>query len=350
MTTNSNFILKEILEEKDWNVSITGGVEYFSQTFFYGEWQKSLGRHVKRFVIFNEGLPVCFFQIIFYPLFFGKKYAYTPYGPVVKKWTLELLLFLKKELNAIAQKEKAVFVRVELFAEFSKSIERHFFKKAPTYSILGSVFQPRYEWMISLKGTPEEILANMHQKTRYSIRLAEKKGVEVEIVEKDLKKYLPDFIALMKETSKRNNFDIHKDSYFEKLFDLGESRGQCFLSVARFEGKIRAIDFIFISRDIANYLFGASSNEDRNSQAPYLAHWQAILKAKEKELKYYNLGGVEDPERKIYKTWGSLSAFKYKWGGELERHPRFYDLVVNKFWYYLYIFRKYIKFRKHIKS
>jgi lipid II:glycine glycyltransferase (peptidoglycan interpeptide bridge formation enzyme) len=165
----------------------------------------------------------------------------------------------------------------------------------------------------------------------------------VEIVEKDFKKYLPDFMTLMKETSERNSFELHEDLYYEKLFSFADERGECFISIASFEGKILAIDFILISNNIANYIFGASSAENRQVQAAYLSHWQAMLKAQEKGLKFYNLGGVEDPERKIYKHWKSLTFFKQKWGGEVLQHPDFYDLVLNKFWYYLYMARKYLK-------
>ena len=61
-----------------------------------------------------------------------------------------------------------------------------------------------------------EIFAGFHQKTRYNIRLATKKGVTVK---EGTKEDLKDFHKIMVETGSRDGFIIRSLEYFEKMYD-----------------------------------------------------------------------------------------------------------------------------------
>ncbi|KKU16782.1 MAG: hypothetical protein UX26_C0016G0001, partial [Parcubacteria group bacterium GW2011_GWC1_45_9] len=82
----------------------------FTQASFYGDWQKELGRAVKRFLVYSDGEIVAYFQLIKYPLLFGKSYLYIPYGPVVRSVARDFFVALKQKLKRIAKIEKAIFV------------------------------------------------------------------------------------------------------------------------------------------------------------------------------------------------------------------------------------------------
>ena len=69
------------------------------------------------------------------------------------------------------------------------------------------------------------------------------------------------------------------------------SRTSSYLSVARYGEKILAIDLVIVFGKTANYVFGCSSNEERNRMPAYLAQWEAICYAKELNCDYYNLVG-----------------------------------------------------------
>jgi len=339
----NTFSIKEINTKEGWQPTTFFSSTPFTQSFEYGEWQKSLGYKVRRFIVEKDGETIAFFQIIFYPLFGKKTYGYIPYGPVGTDFYPELLEYIKLKIASVAKEEKSSFVRMDFSAKKNIKNIKNFFRKSIFASYIGAHFQPRYEWVLPLDKSKEEILLDMHQKTRYSIRLAEKKGIKVKIVTSNFPDHLDVFYELLSITSKRNNFRLHSRKYYEEIFSSLEESQNAFLSVATFENKVLAIDLVFIYGEIAMYMFGGSSNEYRNFCAPYLAHFEAILEAKKRGVKIYNFGGVEDPERKLYKDWETLSIFKKKFGGSLLRHSDFYDLVTEPFWYFLYNIRKFIK-------
>lgn len=338
---HNNFILKEIYEKKDWDNAFLFKETPFTQSFEYGNWQKRLGRKVRRFMVLSEGQTSCVFQIIFYSLPLGKKFGYIPYGPVANNFSSELLIFLKKEIKKISKEENSIFIRLDFTPPIQSEVNGLFFK-SPIFSYTGAFFQPRFEWRVSIKESQEDTLMKMHQKHRYNIRLAEKKGVKVSIITENFDRYLNDFISLLNTTSERNIFSLHHIEYYKNIFKESSESHNIFLSVATFEEKILAIDFVFIFGQTANYVFGGSSSEYRNLCAPHLAQWRALLYAKNLGLEFYNFGGIEDPERKIYKGWEGLTSFKQKFGGEVLKHSNFYDAVSNRFWYFLYNIRKFI--------
>ncbi len=319
----------------------------FTQANFYGDWQKFFHRKIRRFIVSNGDTIVAYFQIIKYPLAFGKHYLYIPYGPVTKDFSDDFFIQLKSELKIIAEEEKAVFVRLDFVPTITdpsilQTIKR-LFHKAPRSSYHSSYFQPRAEWFLKLNKSENELYEAMHENNRYSIRLTERKEVKTEIVYSDFIKYLEPFYELMKITAKRNGFSLHPKAYYEAIFK-NLDKNNAYLSVALFTGKILAIDLIIIYGGVANYVFACSSDEERNRAPSYGAIWTAIKYAKSLGCEYFNFGGISSIEHPN-KSWDGLTNFKMKFGGEKIIHSDFYDLVINHLAYNLYNLRKYIKNR-----
>ncbi len=334
------FELREIGEDYIFDPTIIYENTPFTQARFYGDWQKNLGRTVRRFLVSNKGEVVAYFQIIKYPLLFGKSYFYIPYGPVVKDFSEDFFNNLKKELILIAKMENVVFIRLDFTPPVSSEILSKFFTKAPLYTYHSAYFQPRLEWFLDLDKSEDELLMAMHGKARYCIRLAKRKEIAVEIT-KDFGKYFNDFYKLMSETAERNGFNLHNRDYYESIFK-NLSYSNSYLSIARYGGKILVIDLIIVFGKIANYVFGGSSNEERNRMPTYAAQWEAILHAKQLDCDYYNFGGIAT-EGQIYKGWEGLTVFKKKFGGHELKHSDFFDVVISQPWYRLYNLRKFIK-------
>lgn len=311
----------------------------FTQAWFYGGWQEALGKHVRRFAIYEDGEPVLYMQLVPCSLAKGKIYYTCPYGPVVnKKFTAEAVRLLKIELKKIMETDNAVFVRLEGLSQFVK---------APWWSVHGACFQPRVEWWLPLEASEKEILANMHQKTRYNIRLASKKGVEVDIVEENLIEYLEDFYAVQANTAQRNDFQLHEKEYYKTVLEHAQQNKNGYLAVARYQGKILTVNFVVTYGHIAMFAFGGSIEEHRNLMPSYLAHWQGAKHAKRLGMKYYNFGGYFDengPRMKpaTLKKRERFSVFKRKFGGREERHKDFYDCVGQPIWYVLYLLHKFL--------
>ena len=314
----------------------------FTQANFYGDWQKNLGRRARRFLVLDGQDKIAYFQIIKYSLPFDKSYLYIPYGPVIKDNSEDLLIFLKENLKKIAKSEQAVFLRLDFMPRQSNKLLSRFFKKAPQYTYHSAYFQPRYEWLLNLETSEEELLKGMHDNTRYSIRLAERKEIKTEIVTENFEKYFEVFYRLMSCTAERNKFALHPKAYYECIFQNLNKAENSYLSVAKYKDKILVINLIVIFGKTAAYVFSCSNNEERNRAPSYQALWKAILHAKKLNMRYFNFGGISNGDP-LYKSWEGLTSFKKKFGGKETRHSDFFDLVTNPFWYQLYILRKRIK-------
>ena len=303
-----NFKIREIGITESFDPNALCEQVPFTQADFYGNWQRSLGREVKRFVISVDNQNIAYFQLIKYPLLLGKSYFYIPYGPVVKDFSSDFLNYLKQELKKITKSENAVFIRLDFTPLIPNKTLLKIFTKAPFYTYHSANFQPREEWFLGLKQAEDEIFSQMHKNTRYSIRLAIQKEVKVEIITQDFEKYFEKFYQLMQETSQRNGFSLHKKDYYRNIFkDL--SKINAFLSIAKYKEKILTIDLIIVFGKVAYYVFSGSSNEERNRLPAYLALWKAICHAKKLNCDYYNFGGIAT-DNKLYKGWEGLTSFK----------------------------------------
>lgn len=284
---------------------------------------------------------VAYFQLIKYPLLFGRYYLYIPYGPVTKDFSEDFFINLKRKLKQIAKIEKAVFTRLDFTPPIANRILSKFFTKALFCTYHSAYFQPRREWFLSLGKPEDELLSDMHKKTRYSIRLAEKKEIMTEIITEDFEKYFEIFYELITETANRNGFHLHMKSYYRNIFQ-GLDKTNSYLSIAKYDKKILVINLIIVCGGVANYVFGGSSDEERDRMPAYSAQWKAICYAKQLGCNHYNFGGISTDD-KIYKWWEGLTVFKKKFGGLEIKHADFFDVVTNPLWYYLYNLRKYLK-------
>jgi lipid II:glycine glycyltransferase (peptidoglycan interpeptide bridge formation enzyme) len=182
----------------------------------------------------------------------------------------------------------------------------------------------------------------MHEKTRYSIRVAERKGVTAEIVASDFAAYFDKFYELMTTTAERNKFSLHPRAYYERIFQEMEVMPEAYLSIARHANAVLAINLIIMFSGVANYVFGCSDDKERNRMPAYAAQWEAIKEAKRRGCRFYNFGGITSSLDE-YEGWEGLTRFKKRFGGEEISHSELYDLVVEPFWYSLYTFRKWLK-------
>lgn len=341
--------IKEITEERDWHPEKLLPDFPFQQSFWYGEMQKKRGREVKRIEIFVDGDLRAVAQFVAYPLLKNKKYWYAAYGPIVKDPDLRLLKDIQKECRAILGSEHAVFVRLDFSLALSDELAKDaaaIFTKASRSSSSGAYFQPRFEWYTDISKSDEEILAAMHKKSRYYVKYAEKRGVKTEIIDgKMLLVHLERFLALMKDTAKRNGFSLHDDEYYKYFFEEVANRGNGFLVEARIEddlpGGDLAIHFFVVEGSVAHYVFGASSDDHKELCAPYLAHFRGMIEAKKRGAVEYNFGGVSDGDTDP--DWQNITIFKKKFGGKILAHSKYFDIVLRPFWYYLYIARKLMK-------
>ncbi len=208
-----------------------------------------------------------------------------------------------EKLKKLAKKEQSLFLQIEfldyknfnsfdnLQSLFDNRKEKNWFNKW-----YYKKFITPYTAIIDLTKTEEEILADMKAKWRYNIKLAKKKWVEVQIVEKT-DKNIKDFYNLMIETTSRDWFNGNSFEYYKKFLNILDNSK---LILAK-KDWITIASWIFIfDKEVSIYYYWASTSkkEYRNLMAPYLVQWEAIKYAKSINSKIYDFLWVADPNNK----------------------------------------------------
>lgn len=196
--------------------------------------------------------------------------------------------------------------------------------------------QPVSTVLLSLSGTEEDILGNMKPKTRYNIRLAQKKGV---IVAEAGLSLLPLWYSLYEETAERDKIAIHSLDYYKQVFSVaGNNPGygvRIRLFLAWIEDKAEAGIITATAGDTAVYLYGASSNNKREYMPSYALQWEAILQAREDGASWYDFFGIPPLPNPDHPMAG-LYRFKTGFGGIIVNRPGCWDYPLRPFLYRMY--------------
>lgn len=275
-------------------------------------------------IAFLEGLGHKYVNLgessgVVYDLPFGKKFISSPKGPDV--------LNIKEIINN-AKPEKPVFVRIEPEKISDDEIKKYGLKKVGAGTLLSGQASPKATRVLDISKSEEEILAAMKPKTRYNIRLAEKKGVTIKMLDSDDILY-----ELLEKTSKRDRgYHPHEKKYYTKMIKELAKNDVAHIFVAEHEGDFLAAILVGFFGEVATYLHGGFDDKKRNLMAPYLCQWEAIKYAKKHGCTLYDFWGVaetDDPKD----PWAGITRFKEGFGGEKVIFAGTYDIVLNKFWY-----------------
>ncbi len=257
------------------------------------------------------------FSLVPYELAPGFTYAYSPRGPVVSSGVdAEEYQSILEKIAAFLKKKGFIFWRLEGSRELPAG-----FSHIPSRPI-----QPEHTLALDLGVPEEDLLSAMHQKTRYNIRLAEKKGVVIETGSSE--DDFADFWRLITITKDRDSFSIHDREHYHRLFSA-DPNFICLL-LARYEGRTIAAGIFCFYGYRVSYLHGASSDEDRNVMAPFLLQWQAIRLAKERGYRLYDFYGIDE------KRWPGVTRFKRGFGGFEFDYPGTAEYALRPVYYRLF--------------
>lgn len=266
----------------------------------------------------------------------GKNFMYCPRGPVLDYHDKEVLHFFVRKMKEISKKYNAIMIKIDPDVEIKERevIDTLFglgFRQKPlTLNFEG--IQPRFVSRLDITRDLEEVMNNFHHKTRYNIRLAERKGVTVRVGERsDLNR----FHDIMEDTGLRDKFVVRSLAYFQKMYDALVPPGYMRLYLAEYEGQVLsgAISLAFGSK--CWYLYGASSNENRNVMPNFLLQWEMIEWAKSIGCTVYDFRGISgdlDPTNPLY----GLFRFKKGFNGVYTEFIGEFDLVFDSLMYKLW--------------
>ena len=272
-------------------------------------------------------------QVLFRKLPMGLSLAYLPKGPVGEDWES-----LWGQLDAACKRHRSVFLQVEPdLAESNLTPE--IVKQMQGFAVEPHTIQPRSTILVDLTADEDELLARMKQKTRYNIRLAEKKGVVVRETNN-----IQDFYRLMQTTGTRDGFAVHDISYYQKAYEVFSPTGECVLLGAFFEEKPLAYLMLFLSGERSWYFYGASDDASRNLMPTYLLQWEAIRWSKAHGASVYDLWGIPDAseaeleEQFMQRSDGLWGVYRFKrgFGGEVVRSAPAFIRIYKPLLYRVY--------------
>jgi len=311
-------MLSEVTSKEIYNKSIAQlGNASFLQSWEWGEFQESLGHKVFRFSYEESGSNYIYAQFIEQSIpNLGGKYFYCPYGPV---GNFELLPKLVSEIQK--QYSDYWFIRIEPTNQF------------PTIGQKTIRIQPAKTLVTNLSVSEEDLLKQMHNKTRYNIKVAQKHNVEVSVAVSQLQ--ITEALNLITSTSLRQGFADHPKSYYDKLVSNQNLNSKIY--TATWQDKLLSSAIMIDYIGTRTYLFGGSSSENKNLMAPYALHWQAIKDAKSAGLTRYDWLGSETSTGKQ----PGFVRFKLSWGGTEVQYPPAQDIPNRPVHYFVYkILRK----------
>ena len=276
-------------------------------------------------------VDLCGAQVLFRRLPLGFTIGYIPKGPVGSGWKN-----LWPEIERVCRRMRAIFLKVEPDGWETEGIDWQVDLKG---FIPAKAIQPQRTIEISLEGSAEDRLARMKQKTRYNIRLAERKDVVVrQSDDVDM------FHRMMLTTGERDRFGVHSLDYYRKAYQLFSPGGGCSLLVAEYNHLPLAALMVFAHGQRAWYFYGASTNEERNRMPAYLLQWEAMRWAAERGCKVYDLWGIPDEDEDRLELdfseredglWG-VFRFKRGFGGRVCRSAGAWDKPFQPVLYRLY--------------
>jgi peptidoglycan pentaglycine glycine transferase (the first glycine) len=308
------------------------------QTYEWGEIKAATGWQPIRLLVSDHDRPVAAISILKRKLPFpGKSIFYTPRGPVLDLENRPLFDYLVQTVREVAGKHGAVFWKLDPDVPVeNRSLIEYFQSRKFRALDTGKGFegvQPRFVFRMDITPPREQLLADMEGKTRYNIRLAARKGVEV--VRDCTRDHLAPFYEILRETAARDRFLIRSYKYFEVLWDHLVPAGMAKLFLARYQDQFIAGTLAFKLGDKAWYIYGASSNRFRSVMPNYLLQWTMIEWAKENGCVMYDFRGISGDLSEDNPLYG-LYRFKKGFGGRFTEFAGEFDLVFQPFFYWLW--------------
>ena len=290
------------------------------QSWEWGEFRKRMGIDMVRLGEFSGNKLVSAYQLTFHPVPFFKNVTigYFPKGPMPTKTMLNALVDLG------AQK-KAAFIKIEPLQQASGQTRDKLLSLGLVES-KKSLFT-KYNFLVDLTQSEENLLANMHSKTRYNIKLAQKKGVKVydSTADSDFKTYL----KLYFDTTRRQKYFGHSPAYHQKVWETLKPAKMARVLIAQYQKKPLVAWMLLNFGDTIYYPYGGSSLEHKEVMASNLIAWEAIRLGKRLNFTTFDMWGALPPDADKTDPWYGFHRFKEGYGGNHVEYIGTYDLVLR---------------------
>ena len=323
-----------ILQTAEWGkVKAAFGWEVIRKTWMDEQGTPTAAAQVLRRKIRIAGIPFPFCVL------------YVPRGPILDWSDKGLVSQVLSDLEQLARAEHALQIKIDPEAIVGTGLPDVQTGEEPSSTAVVTDVLRGQGWrysseqiqfkntvIINLEDSEEVLLTRMKQKTRYNIRLAQKKGV---IIRQASKEDFPVMYRMYAETSLRDGFAIRSPDYYYEVWNTFFGNGLAHGLIAEVDGELVAGLMLFHFTGRAWYLYGMSTDKHREKMPNYLLQWEAIRLAKALGCMIYDLWGAPDRFDESDSMWG-VFRFKEGLGGTVVRTCGAWDYTPYPFIYKLY--------------
>ncbi len=309
----------------EWDEFVSANAQgHLLQSWAWGEFKGRFGWQPLRVAVSDSGKLLAAAQVLLRALPY-RALAYIPRGPVCEQGSDQACQALFAALHHATRERGAIALKVEPNlpdgSEDRAAWLRQGFRPSP------QTIQPRRTIIVDLRPNEEAILAQMKPKWRYNVRLAARKDVTVR---QGSVSDLPLFYDLMRETSERDGFAIHSPEYYEAALRLFQPAGHVALLLAEYQGRPIAGLMAFAFGALGIYMYGASSDRERQRMPNHLLQWEAMRWAKAQGCTGYDFWGIADIDPNSPSAGlAGVERFKSGFGGDAVRYAGAYDYVYS---------------------
>lgn len=314
----------------------------FLQSWAWGEFQQAAGRPVIRIAAYQGDALMGVMQGVVRTHGFGIRSLSVFRGPVVSHMTpmaeyAEVLLECTNAMIREAKQQGVSYVHFDPVFEASSPAANMVDRMTRAWKPVRTE-QPQQTLLLGLEAGTETLFSSLHQKTRYNINLAERKGVAVHMLQEA--DAIETFLSLNKVMSKRQRITAHSDAYYRAMAKSLIPVHLLSIWVAMYESTPLAANLVLHLGDTVTYLHGASGNVHRELMAPHLLQWKQIEWAASRDAKLYDFWGVAPKNADASHSWAGITRFKRGFGGTDKIYMQARDLPIRKFQYMLVNLRR----------
>jgi peptidoglycan pentaglycine glycine transferase (the first glycine) len=284
---------------------------------------------------------------------------YAPRGPVVADPDSPALQVLIKGAAQLARKAGGFALRIEPnMPDADKRWEQALLRLG--FHPTNHAIYLRNTWILDVRPSEEQLLADMKITWRYNIGYAQRKGVIVRPAANEAE--FDRFYKLEGDTARREDFYLYPKQVFRDMLDhyspeaaARDATAEMVLLVAEYQGEIIGATTMAMFGDWAWSMHTGLSDEPnhRKVKPNYLMQWSCIQLAKQHGCSFYDFRVIPDilePGQPMYGVY----EFKRGFGGFFYRAVPTMDYVLNPLVYYPYQFatemRRTLRERRRVKG
>jgi peptidoglycan pentaglycine glycine transferase (the first glycine) len=330
LTDHSN--VKHVDDASSWDASIARLGGHLLQTWNWGEFKSLHGWIPVRLILESENQPRIAAQILFRGV--GPfAAAYVPRGPLASDLSPGELAAFTQAIDVECRKRRGIAILIEPeTAGLPMSLG-----SSALWTPNDVIVQPRRTIKVCVQNSDDELLGRMKPKTRYNVRLAQRRGVTVR---RGGIQDIPSFYRLLEETAARDEFGIHAIDYFDDLVRVFGDDSALF--IAEYDDEPAAGLLALRTPREVIYMYGATRSEHQRHMPAYLIQFRAMQWARDSGCQMYDFWGIPasdtPPDDRADSgssinirdgMWG-VYRFKQGFGGDVVSYPGMYERVYAK--------------------